>query len=192
MSSAAQQTANRANAQHSTGPQTVDGKAAISQNANRHNLTGRLLIRDDEKAAFADFETAHRNQIQPSGALETTLFEQLLAAGWNLRRIESLEAQAFVNWPDEAAARQIDRLARYRGQHDRAFARALKELKALQTAREVLERLAAPTKTTFAPLTCFATLKRIGFVLSAAQKSNNPALAWLHAAMAAPPPDAAH
>lgn len=167
MSSAAKQAANRENAQHSTGPKTAAGKATVAQNANRHNLTGRLLIREDERDAFAEFETQHQAQLQPAGALEITLFEQLIAAGWNLRRIEILESATFAqgSLADENLARQLDRLARYRGQHERAFHRALRELKALQTAREILDRQNAPSKSTFAPLADLGRVKRVGFVL---------------------------
>ncbi len=167
MSSAAKQAANRENAQGSTGPKTAEGKATVSQNANRHNLTGRLLIRDEERQAFAEFETQHRTQLQPAGALEITLFEQLIAAAWNLRRIEILESSTFAagSLADENLARQLDRLARYRGQHERTFHRALRELKALQTAREILERQDSPSKSTFAPLADLGRVKRVGFVL---------------------------
>ncbi len=84
---------NKANAQHSTGPRTVEGKATVSQNANKHNLTGRLQIREDEKAAFEEFEAQHRHEIEPTGPLEDTIFEQLISAAWNLRRIETMEAE---------------------------------------------------------------------------------------------------
>lgn len=190
MSSAAQQTANRENAQRSTGPRTVEGKATVSQNANRHNLTGRLLIRDDERPAFTAFEIEHRAQIQPAGALELTLFEQLIAAGWNLRRIETLEADTFAqgSLADENLARQLDRLARYRGQHERAFYRALRELKALQTAREIVERQESPVKTTFAPLADLGRVKRVGFVLSARSQMLNR---WAVGQASRPVPDAA-
>ena len=36
---------NRANAQHSTGPRTEDGKAASSQNARKHGLSGKLILK---------------------------------------------------------------------------------------------------------------------------------------------------
>jgi len=181
MSTAAQQTASRQNSQHSTGPRTDTGKAASSLNANRHNLTGRLLLRDDEKEAFAEFERSHRAQIQPTGALELTLFDHLLSAGWNLRRLEALEAQALEDFANQT--HQLDRLIRYRGHHERAFHRALRELKALQTAREILDRLAQPQKTTFAPLTDFAQLKRVGFVLSKIRKASSATLDWLNSTL---------
>lgn len=167
MSTAARQSTNRENAQHSTGPRTPEGKATVSLNANRHNLTGRLLIRDDEQAAFTQFQTQHHKQINPQDALENTLFEQLISAGWNLRRIEILEADTFAqgSLADENIARQLDRLARYRGQHERAFYRALRELQALQTAREILDRQTDSTKSTYAPLADLARVKRAGFVL---------------------------
>ena len=185
--SAIRQAINRENAQHSTGPRTAAGKAVVSQNANRHNLTGRLLIRDDEAEAFHHFQTQHQNQLQPQGALELTICEQLIAAGWNLRRIEILEAGAFAqgSLADENIARQLDRLARYRGQHERAFYRALRELKALQTAREILERQTDPAKTTFAPLADLARVKRTGFVLSSPENSLDQAL---RSFLFAPPP----
>ena len=178
MSTAARQAINRENAQHSTGPRTPEGKATVSLNANRHNLTGRLLIREDEQAPFAEFQIQHQNQINPQGALEITLSEMLISAGWNLRRIEILEADTLAqgSLADENIARQLDRLARYRGQHERAFYRALKELKALQTAREILDRQTAPSKSTYAPLADLTRVKRAGFVLPPA----SPAiLSWL-------------
>jgi hypothetical protein len=181
MSSAAKQTANRENAQHSTGPRTPEGKAAVSQNANRHNLTGRLQIREDEKDAFHEFETQHKNQLQPAGALEITIFEQMIAAAWNLRRIEAMEADTFAQGPlaNEIIARQLDRLARYRGQHERAFYRALRELKALQTARETLDRQTNHDKRDFAPLADLGRVKRVGFVLP---RPNPLVLRWLQGA----------
>ena len=184
MSSAAQQTANRENSRHSTGPRTSEGKATVSQNANRHNLTGRLRITDDEKEAFDEFEQAHRAQISPTGALELNLFEMLIAAGWNLQRIEALQSDSLAN----ADFPQLDRLCRYRNQHERAFYRALAELKALQTAREIQQRLANPNKPNVLPLTDLAQVKRIGFVLSPPEKASADVSQMLKDYLFASPP----
>ena len=184
MSSAAQQAANQQNSQRSTGPRTEEGKAKVSQNANRHNLTGRLKISDDEIEAFAAFEQSHRAQIDPTGPLELTLFEQFIAAGWNLQRIETLQAESLAN----ADFPQLDRLARYRGQHERTFYRALKELKALQTAREIQERIANPKKPNFLSLADVAQVKRVGFVLSTHENASNEVSQMLKDYLFAPTP----
>ncbi|MBY0506808.1 MAG: hypothetical protein K2X03_23010 [Bryobacteraceae bacterium] len=181
MSSAAQQAANQANSHFSTGPRTEAGKAKVSQNANRHNLTGRLLLSDEEKQPFADFEQTHRDQIQPTGPLELTLFAQFIAAAWNLQRLETLESEALAN----ADFPLLDRLTRYHGRHERSFHRALKELKALQTAREIQARLANPNKTELLPLADAVQVKRIGFVLSAGA---NGVAQMLKDYLFAPPP----
>ena len=189
MSTATRQTINRENAQHSTGPRTPEGKATVSQNANRHNLTGRLLLREDEREAFGNFDATLRAQLSPTGALEITLFEQLISSGWNLRRVEALEAEAFAqgSLADENIARQLDRLSRYRGQHERSFYRALHELQTLQTGREILDRLAQPQKTTYTPLADLNKVKRVGFVLSPSLKAADSAFDWLKAAFEPPP-----
>ncbi len=46
---------NAQNAQHSTGPRTPEGKAAVAQNAVTHGLTAQNIIprTDEEKAQFA-------------------------------------------------------------------------------------------------------------------------------------------
>ena len=49
--SAKQQEANRQNAQHSTGPKTPEGKAAIRFNALTYGLRTRFSILPDENAA---------------------------------------------------------------------------------------------------------------------------------------------
>ena len=43
-----QQAANQANAQHSTGPQTPEGKAQSAQNSLKHGLTAQGLVVDGE------------------------------------------------------------------------------------------------------------------------------------------------
>ena len=101
MSSAARLAANAANAQHSTGPRTPEGKARSSQNATRHGLTStRLIIQDDEREEFEELESSLREEVRPEGALEHDVFTQLIHASWNLRRSRRLEAEQFVNGVD--------------------------------------------------------------------------------------------
>src|ERR1039458_10569240 len=102
MSSATQFAANQANAQHSTGPRTDEGKARVSQNALRHGLTARhLVIRDDEHEEFADLLNSLSSELDPQGAIETIAFQELLHAAWNLHRFRRIEAEASRGTADD-------------------------------------------------------------------------------------------
>jgi hypothetical protein len=67
------------------------------------------------------------------------LFNQLVAAAWNLRRVRRMEAElcAGLEYRDLLASdelqNKLDRLARHKTRIERTFHRCLKELKALQT-----------------------------------------------------------
>jgi hypothetical protein len=142
MSSAAQLAANAANAQHSTGPRTPEGKERSSQNATRHGLTStRLIVQDDEREEFEELQSSLREEVRPEGALEQDVFTQLVHASWNLRRSRRLEAEQFVGGVDPLTdpnrEKQMDRLARYQARIERSYYRALKELRALQTNRMI-------------------------------------------------------
>ncbi len=97
MTSAAQSTANRRNALKSTGPKTVDGKAAVARNALQHGLTARRIVCFDEHARdFASFHDALRTDFAPAGAIEEQLVERIALCAWRLRRASRTEA-ALIN-----------------------------------------------------------------------------------------------
>jgi hypothetical protein len=132
--------ANAANAQHSTGPRTAAGKARSCRNAVRHGLTSQLLvIREDERETFDEFEQGLREELGPEGNLESFTFDQIVHAAWNMQRCSRLEADLFVNGLDplldESAGKALDRIQRYRAQAERSYHRQLKELRILQTDR---------------------------------------------------------
>jgi hypothetical protein len=140
MSSATQLTANQANAQHSTGPRTDEGKARVSQNALRHGLTARhLVIRDDEREEYADLLNSLSSELDPQGAVETIAFHELLHAAWSLHRFRRIEAEAsrgtVEDFADPATTTVLDRLSRYQARAQRAWQKALHELRVLQTNR---------------------------------------------------------
>jgi hypothetical protein len=144
MPTTAQITANRANAQHSTGPVTPEGKSRVAQNAIRHGLTARhLVVRDDEREDFEAFHASLLAELAPQGALENLTFDELLHAAWNLRRFRRLEAEASLGTLDDLTDSQatgvLDRLARYQARSQRAYYRALQELRTLQTNRALRE-----------------------------------------------------
>jgi len=119
---------NRSNAQFSTGPRTEEGKARSSQNALKHGLTAQqLVIKPEEQEAFEQLQAHYQAEIDPRGALQQTLFDELVAAAWNLRRVHIL--QAGIDLLDPLS----DRLARHHTRFERTFHRALKALQSLQT-----------------------------------------------------------
>jgi hypothetical protein len=94
MNSAARQTANAANARLSTGPRTEEGKARSSQNARQHGLTAaELVIAAEDREEFDELHAQLQSDVAPQGAIQQTLFDQLVSAAWNLRRIRRMEAE---------------------------------------------------------------------------------------------------
>jgi hypothetical protein len=138
MATAAQINANQANAQHSTGPRTAEGKTRSAQNAIRHGLTAKhLVIREEDREDFNNFQSSLIEELAPQGAVETITFHEVLHAAWNLQRFRRLEVE---NWApgtlsDPASTALLDRLGRYQARAQRAYYRALQELRTLQTNR---------------------------------------------------------
>src|SRR5579872_4502372 len=140
--SEARHEANIANAQLSTGPKTPSGKAISALNARTHGLSSRdLVIEPEEQLDFDNLQDQHMLELKPDNAIELTLFHQIVAATWNLRRIRQLETALTVGvdpleaLDDEVLQKKLDRLTRHETRNERFYYKALKELKALQTER---------------------------------------------------------
>jgi hypothetical protein len=151
MATAAQITANQANAHLSTGPVTPEGKARVSQNALRHGLTARhLVIREDDRPEFESLHHSLLEELAPQGAIETATFHELLHAAWNLQRFRRIETELSSGSPDDLSPSSpniaaLDRLGRYQARAQRAYYRAIKELRTLQTNRALrAEKLEDP------------------------------------------------
>jgi len=140
MSTAAQTAANQSNAQHSTGPQTPEGKARVSQNAVRHGLTAvHFIVREGEQEEFTNLRDQLLAELDPQGATETLTFNDLLHAAWNLHRFRRIETECSIGTVDDftnpKTTAVLDRLTRYQARSQRAYYRALQELRTLQTNR---------------------------------------------------------
>jgi hypothetical protein len=140
MATAAQITANRLNSQQSTGPVSADGKARVAQNARKHGLTAlHLVVREDEREDFESLRDSLLAELAPQGAVETITFEEILHAAWNLHRFRTIEAEVSLGTLDDFTDPQtcavLDRLTRYQARAQRAYYRALQELRTLQTNR---------------------------------------------------------
>jgi hypothetical protein len=89
----ARQTANQANAQHSTGPKTPDGKAAVAQNAISLGLfSSRDLVRPEEQSEYDELRASLESHLRPATAMERTHAMEILHAAWRLRRCALVEA----------------------------------------------------------------------------------------------------
>ena len=86
------QPANQANAQLSTGPTSVTGKAASSLNALKTGLTGRtVLLPGDDAAAYQGLIESFVKRHAPVGDAEQNLVQSLADTEWRLQRIPALE-----------------------------------------------------------------------------------------------------
>jgi hypothetical protein len=145
MATQAQIVANQANAKHSTGPKSAEGKARVAQNAIKHGLTSTHVVRADTKEDrkdLKDLDEGLRTELNPQGALENLAFLDLLHAAWNLHRSRHMEAELAKGEPKDfygPAFTWLDRIARYQTRCQRAYYRALAELRTLQTNRALRE-----------------------------------------------------
>jgi hypothetical protein len=91
-----QKAANRANARHSTGPKTLEGKAAVRFNASRHGLFARDVVLPEEDAdAFEDLWNRVRANLSPVGPIEEFFVDRAVNAMWRIRRLERAETALF-------------------------------------------------------------------------------------------------
>src|SRR5436305_13780745 len=90
--------ANRANAQLSTGPRTVEGKARSSLNAVKTGLCGRAVLLADAEEARA--YRAHVARLlewwAPANVEEHALVQSLADTQWRLESIPGLESALYA------------------------------------------------------------------------------------------------
>ncbi len=148
MSTAAQMAANQANSQHSTGPKTPHGRAAIAQNNFRHGFTGAFrLLPGEKQAEFDALLLSFRTHHQPATELEGALVEKMAQHFWLAQRALSLQDTCFnratVEGSDNStgsavpvlcnnAEKQLALYLRYHSTHDRAFYKCSAELRSLR------------------------------------------------------------
>jgi hypothetical protein len=88
MSTLAQITANRANAQLSTGPKTPAGRLKVGRNRITHGLTGRaVLIPGEDPAEFDALALRMAVEMCPGTSVEESLVRNLTNIQWRLDRI---------------------------------------------------------------------------------------------------------
>jgi hypothetical protein len=93
-----QKAANRANALHSTGPKTREGKVAVRLNAIRHGLLARdAVLPGEDSDAYEELWNEVRAELSPVGPIEELLVERAVNEMWRLRRATRAET-ALYHW----------------------------------------------------------------------------------------------
>jgi len=159
MATDSQISANRANAQKSTGPRSLEGKRRSSFNALKHGACATQVVLPYEKRA--DYDQFHQDLLddyQPQSVLEELMLERLATAQWLSRRVVGCMQDAF-----DVAARENSTpitvsypiLMKMKNQNDRTADRCTEMLLKLKRdrAKEHREFLKAQdlSKTGFVP-----------------------------------------
>ena len=76
-----------------TGPRTAEGEAASSSNAIYQGLSAsQLAVTPQDREQLDELLAHYRTEINPRGPVQHTLFDELVAAARNLRRVRLLQA----------------------------------------------------------------------------------------------------
>jgi hypothetical protein len=144
--------ANRANAQFSTGPRTVEGKRKVSQNRITHGLTGHAtLIPGEDPQAFQTLCLRLNLELAPATSVENALVDTIANAQWRAHRIAGwigqLTEEALEGDPKQPsrlmkmfskagdAAEALSRIYRLEASDNRRWQSALRELRLSKETR---------------------------------------------------------
>ena len=135
MSTPAQITANQANAQHSTGPKTEEGRAVSCLNNFRHGLAGVQfsVLPGECEEEYATLVAGLKAEHQPATITERILVEKLAQHFWLSQR-----AQKFADLSMENE-KQFSLFLRYQTTNDRAFHKCLDQLLKLRAEKRKAE-----------------------------------------------------
>jgi hypothetical protein len=156
MSTPRQIEASRLNAQKSTGPSSVEGKAASRFNALKHAADAQSrVIPGEDPAVLEELSRDYYRQFRPLGPIETALVETVIEADWTIRRMARAETEhvnavmaAMEPTPyalglafqqDGVNGHALQRIFRRQQAARRDWQRAIQELRALQAERQPFE-----------------------------------------------------
>ena len=94
--------ANRLNAQHSTGPSTPEGRAAVRLNGLKYGLYAEtLILPSEDPAEFDALLDRLDSEHQPATPTEEQFVSQLAMACWRRARVQRMEAAYYKNQHEE-------------------------------------------------------------------------------------------
>ena len=131
---------NRANAQHSTGPQTPEGKQRSSMNSLRHGLTSQIVVMPNEDLEpYQSHLKSFTDEYHPQGATEAQLVQALADTSWRLNRVAAIEANvlkfATMAVMPENDSKALANLSLHSQRLSRQFERTVTQLRDLQESR---------------------------------------------------------
>jgi hypothetical protein len=137
--SEAQYTANRANAQHSCGPKTLETKAISSRNHTIHGLTATVgdtpfqVLPGEDQSEYDRVHAGFSKEWKPVTTTELDLVERLAVHFWLRNRARRLQDDRLAQGMQEMAHfKQFEVYGRYYSTHLRAFNKAFADLMRLK------------------------------------------------------------
>lgn len=142
MATAAQFTANRANAQQSTGPKSPEGISTSSHNATKHGLAGKqVVIKGEDPAQYDALRASLLAEYAPATEREAMLVEEIAQSWWRLQRAKRAEVHVLNLYGlascmcEGDGRRAFQTVTRYLNGLERTWRKACTELEQLQKAR---------------------------------------------------------
>ena len=160
MASARQVAANRRNASFPRGPLSAESSAAIRENAVKHGLTAKhVVLQHEDYTNYSEVRASIVMEYRPHTPQEHRIADQIAQNYWRLLRCRRVETATFENrlgtlknrfdidpdqpFNDDAGisvcmandSRDFDVLRRYETTIERAWYRAIRELRAAQRER---------------------------------------------------------
>ncbi len=149
--------ANRANAQHSTGPKTDTGRQTVSQNRVIHGLCGAFrVLASENQSEYDDLLTRFIAAEKPADDVERELVAKMARHTWLSERAIRFQEACFLIQPQSeeqkspdaegrtrhsvGVMKDIDVYLRYQAHHDRAYQRAAGELARRREDRDLAAR----------------------------------------------------
>ena len=148
MATQAQNIANCANAQHSTGPKSDAGKLAAARNSLSHGLSSNnkfTVLPHEDAAEYENLRAALHSDFAPDSTAEIFLVDEMARAQWKLRRVAAMEQELFgsegdlTRWFREDCSKDevLLKLSRYESTARRAWYKALAELRKIRSGQSV-------------------------------------------------------
>jgi hypothetical protein len=142
MPTEAQIAANQANAQLSSGPKTLEEKAASSKNHLSHGLSYRggmfILLPWESVQEFDDLVVDLKSEYGPKNRIELILVERMAQHHWLRNRATMLQGNCFLD-DGTIDDQRLALYLRYETTHERAFHKCLNELLRIRAEKRKAE-----------------------------------------------------